>query len=85
MCGGCQTWKQLGDSTVEEAEQEERCKRGMETDQRERLSFAQHSTAVLSPCPGTATSHCLSTYSTSRFRMVLPAARTSATLETIGS
>lgn len=49
------------------------------------LSPALHPTAVLGPWPGAAGSRSTSTYSTSRFRMVLPADRTSATLDTIGS
>lgn len=56
MCRGCQTWRQLGGSIggMEEAEQEGRCKEGMERDQWERPSSAQHPMAVLSCCPGTA-------------------------------
>lgn len=47
------------------------------------LSLALHCEGKLSP--STTGSCSAPTYSTSRFRMVLPAARTSATLETMGS
>lgn len=49
------------------------------------LSPALLPVSVLGPCPRISVSCRASTYSTSRFRMVLPAARTSATLDTIGS